>query len=158
MSRLHSPIEWLKWIGRNAKRLFIFIIGVAVLAAGVAMLALPGPGILVIIAGLAILGTEFAWAERALDKTASRAAGAASKVQATATGKAAFFASGIGMTIVGIVVIVAFPDYRAFGVSFTAAGLIALATLHPRAQAWIAEKSQPVAPTAADAPEQPTAG
>ena len=34
------------------------------LLAGFAMLVLPGPGIIVIILGLAILATEFAWAER----------------------------------------------------------------------------------------------
>ena len=35
------------------------------------MLALPGPGVLVIILGLVILATEFAWAERMLDRTTS---------------------------------------------------------------------------------------
>ena len=35
---------------------------------GVAMLVLPGPGILVIAAGLAILATEFLWARHALRK------------------------------------------------------------------------------------------
>ena len=42
----------------------VFVAGVAVLLAGPAMLALPGPGVLVIILGLVILATEFAWAER----------------------------------------------------------------------------------------------
>ena len=36
--------------------------------AGIAMLALPGPGWLTIAAGLAILATEFVWARRALDQ------------------------------------------------------------------------------------------
>jgi hypothetical protein len=35
-------------------------------AALVAMLVLPGPGVLVIIAGLAILATEYVWAQRLL--------------------------------------------------------------------------------------------
>jgi hypothetical protein len=34
--------------------------------AGAAMLVLPGPGIVVIIAGLAILATEYVWAQRLL--------------------------------------------------------------------------------------------
>lgn len=40
--------------------------GGTVLLVGVAMLVLPGPGIVVIIAGLAILATEFMWAKHAL--------------------------------------------------------------------------------------------
>ena len=43
-NRLHSPIQWLRWIGRSAKRLAVFVLGVVVLGAGIAMLALPGPG------------------------------------------------------------------------------------------------------------------
>jgi uncharacterized protein (TIGR02611 family) len=42
--------------------------GGLLLIAGIAMLALPGPGWLTIAAGLAILATEFAWARRALDQ------------------------------------------------------------------------------------------
>jgi uncharacterized protein (TIGR02611 family) len=42
--------------------------GGVLLIAGIAMLALPGPGWLTIAAGLAILATEFAWAKRLLDQ------------------------------------------------------------------------------------------
>ena len=49
---------------RIAKTVFGFVL----LAAGVLMLALPGPGWLTIFAGLAILATEFAWAQRLLDR------------------------------------------------------------------------------------------
>jgi hypothetical protein len=47
----------------------VTVVGAVVLAAGVAMLALPGPGILVIALGFAILGTEYAWAAAAFEKT-----------------------------------------------------------------------------------------
>jgi tellurite resistance protein TerC len=46
----------------------IALVGGAVLLVGIAMLILPGPAFLVIPAGLAILATEFAWAERAMDR------------------------------------------------------------------------------------------
>jgi Putative transmembrane protein (PGPGW) len=46
------------------KRVVIAIIGGTVLVAGIAMLVLPGPAVLVIPAGLAILAVEFAWARR----------------------------------------------------------------------------------------------
>jgi len=48
-------------------RLLKILIGFGLLAAGMAMLALPGPGWLTIAAGLALLAAEFPWARRALD-------------------------------------------------------------------------------------------
>jgi len=48
------------------KKFFTALIGGTVLLIGVAMLVLPGPGIVVIAAGLAILATEFMWAKHAL--------------------------------------------------------------------------------------------
>ena len=42
--------------------------GVVLLVAGILMLVLPGPGLLVILIGLALLATEFAWARRVLDR------------------------------------------------------------------------------------------
>jgi drug/metabolite transporter (DMT)-like permease len=43
--------------------------GFILVIAGVAMLVLPGPGVLTILGGLALLGQEFAWAQRILDRT-----------------------------------------------------------------------------------------
>jgi len=48
------------------KKCFIAIIGGTVLLLGAILLVLPGPGVLVIAGGLAILATEFLWAKRAL--------------------------------------------------------------------------------------------
>jgi len=48
------------------KKFFTALIGGTVLLTGVALLVLPGPGVLVILAGLAILATEFLWAKHAL--------------------------------------------------------------------------------------------
>ncbi|WP_267245794.1 TIGR02611 family protein [Streptomyces sp. PR69] len=41
----------------------VFVVGLAVVGAGAAMLVLPGPGWLVIFAGMAIWATEFVWAQ-----------------------------------------------------------------------------------------------
>jgi uncharacterized protein (TIGR02611 family) len=78
---LHNPLEWIRIIRTNFRRMVILIVGGVVLLAGVAMLVLPGPGILVIIAGLAILAKEFTWAERTLDKAKAQAANATNKVK-----------------------------------------------------------------------------
>ncbi|WP_406328582.1 TIGR02611 family protein [Streptomyces sp. NBC_00203] len=44
----------------------VFIVGLAVVVAGVIMLPLPGPGWLVIFGGMAIWATEFVWAQLVL--------------------------------------------------------------------------------------------
>ena len=44
----------------------VFIVGLAVVGAGVVMLPLPGPGWLVIFGGMAIWATEFVWAQLVL--------------------------------------------------------------------------------------------
>jgi uncharacterized protein (TIGR02611 family) len=51
---------------RTARRVAIAAVGSTVVLAGVAMVLLPGPAIVVIPAGLAILATEFVWAGRLL--------------------------------------------------------------------------------------------
>jgi tellurite resistance protein TerC len=53
---------------RAGRKLVIATIGASVVALGVAMLVLPGPAILVIPLGLAVLAVEFAWARRWLER------------------------------------------------------------------------------------------
>jgi uncharacterized protein (TIGR02611 family) len=57
---------------RLVKRVAIAVAGFTVLLAGVAMIVLPGPAIIVIPAGLAILALEFAWARRLLTEVRER--------------------------------------------------------------------------------------
>ncbi|MDI6890957.1 MAG: PGPGW domain-containing protein [Thermodesulfovibrionales bacterium] len=53
---------------KQAKRLIKIVIGFTILFMGLAMTVLPGPAIIVIPAGLAILATEFIWARRLLER------------------------------------------------------------------------------------------
>jgi uncharacterized protein (TIGR02611 family) len=73
----------MRVILQSGKRIAVFVVGVALVAGGIALLVLPGPGLLVIIAGLAVLATEFAWAERLLDQAKDRAAKATEKAKGT---------------------------------------------------------------------------
>lgn len=50
-------------------RIFIGVLGGSITVLGAIALVGPGPGILVVLAGLGILATEFAWASRAMVKT-----------------------------------------------------------------------------------------
>jgi len=56
----------MKFLVTSLRKLIIAIIGGTVLLIGVALIVLPGPAFIVIPIGLAILATEFAWAQRAL--------------------------------------------------------------------------------------------
>ncbi|HKC80678.1 MAG TPA: PGPGW domain-containing protein [Gemmatimonadaceae bacterium] len=51
---------------RFARKVVVAVIGASVLAFGIALIVLPGPAVIVIPLGLAILGTEFLWARRLL--------------------------------------------------------------------------------------------
>lgn len=53
---------------RHARRTAVAVAGGVTVAIGVVLLPLPGPGTLVILAGLSILGREFPRARRAADK------------------------------------------------------------------------------------------
>ena len=74
--------RWLAPLPAPVRRILILLIGSTVIAFGVLLLVLPGPGILVIIVGLAILATEFAWAEALLVGARKRAARLAKKFRA----------------------------------------------------------------------------
>jgi uncharacterized protein (TIGR02611 family) len=54
--------------GRLAWRIGVTVAGVAVVVLGVVLLPLPGPGWLVIFAGLGVLATEYAWAAALLQR------------------------------------------------------------------------------------------
>ena len=53
---------------RHARKLVVAVVGGSVVLVGIAMLVLPGPAILVLPLGLAILATEFLWARRWLKR------------------------------------------------------------------------------------------
>jgi uncharacterized protein (TIGR02611 family) len=58
---IHKQLHWVP-------RVIVVTFGFLILLAGLAMLVLPGPAILVIPIGLAILSLEFLWAEMLLDR------------------------------------------------------------------------------------------
>jgi hypothetical protein len=53
---------------QQARRLTVAIVGFIVTVLGVVMLVTPGPGWLVILLGLGVLGVEFVWARRLLGR------------------------------------------------------------------------------------------
>jgi uncharacterized protein (TIGR02611 family) len=63
----------VRFMLRNGRRIAVTVAGLVLLAAGLAMMVLPGPGIVVIIAGLAVLATEYVWAQRMLNYAKDKA-------------------------------------------------------------------------------------
>ncbi|MFY4719927.1 TIGR02611 family protein [Streptomyces sp. LaBMicrA B280] len=78
----------------------VFVIGLAVVIAGVAMLALPGPGWVVIFAGMAIWATEFVWAQIVLRWTKRKVTEAAQRALEPEVRR-----RNIALTVTGAVII-----------------------------------------------------
>ena len=85
-----------------AKRVVIEIVGWLLVVGGIAALVLPGPGLLMLFGGLAILSQEYEWAERRLAPIKYRALkGAAESVETwprivmSVTGVALLVAAGV---------------------------------------------------------------
>jgi tellurite resistance protein TerC len=70
---------------RHARRIVITVVGATVVVVGIAMIVLPGPAFVVIPAGLAILGLEFAWARHWLAVVREHAESAIGRARGRAT-------------------------------------------------------------------------
>ena len=89
------------------KRFAVTVVGAALLIVGAAMMVLPGPGILLIVGGLAVLATEYVWAKTLLGRARVQAekvqeATVASPVRTTGT-----VVFGIGMLALGLAMLFA---------------------------------------------------
>jgi hypothetical protein len=51
-----------------ARRIVVGIVGGAILVVGIPLIVLPGPGLILTAIGLVLLASEFAWAQRYLEK------------------------------------------------------------------------------------------
>ena len=58
--------------GAGARRVTVTIVGTLLLCVGIVLLVIPGPGLLLIAAGLAVLATEYAWARNLLNAVRAR--------------------------------------------------------------------------------------
>ena len=80
LERLREQRE--RHLGRSRfYRVPFALAGFTLVLVGLALLVLPGPGLLVIAAGLGMLALEFAWAERILERTLDRMSSTSSRVR-----------------------------------------------------------------------------
>jgi uncharacterized protein (TIGR02611 family) len=77
-----DPRDVFRSTTRGGKRFVVAVVGFTVIAIGIVLLPLPGPGWAIIFGGLAILATEFIWARRLRDKVRGYFRQAAANVRA----------------------------------------------------------------------------
>jgi uncharacterized protein (TIGR02611 family) len=91
----------------------VFLAGLAVVAAGVIMLPLPGPGWVVIFAGMAVWATEFVWAQLVLRWTKRKVTEAAQKALDPRVRR-----RNLTLTVIGLVVIAVVVGYYVWSFGF----------------------------------------
>ncbi|MEU0694359.1 TIGR02611 family protein [Streptomyces niveus] len=82
----------------------VFVVGLAVVVAGAAMLVLPGPGWLVIFGGMAIWATEFVWAQLVLRWTRRKVTEAAQKALDPKVRRRNIILTTVGLVIIAVLV------------------------------------------------------
>ncbi|MEU5098844.1 TIGR02611 family protein [Streptomyces sp. NPDC020996] len=80
----------------------VFLIGLAVVGAGIVMLPLPGPGWVVIFGGMAIWATEFVWAQLVLRWTKRKVTEAAQRALDPRVRRRNLTLTAIGLVIVAV--------------------------------------------------------
>ena len=143
MPTSHIPSRGWRRVASTAKRLAVITVGFMLCGAGLIMLVVPGPGILVIFLGLLILATEYSWADRALERTRGRATDATSRLHASRIARLGVAASATALITGGAAAAVIADGNRYLGISAVVAGIGALAILIPATQRLIDRPTRP---------------
>lgn len=88
---------------RQVKRGAILVAGVLLLLVGIALLVLPGPGLLLVLAGLVVLAGEFPAVEKYVDPVRDRALKAAEETVSSPLRIAASVLAGLLLIAAGVV-------------------------------------------------------
>ncbi|MER5177826.1 TIGR02611 family protein [Streptomyces sp. NPDC002896] len=80
----------------------VFVVGLAVVVAGVVMLPLPGPGWLVIFGGMAVWATEFVWAQLVLRWTKRKVTEAAQRALDPSVRRRNIILTTVGLVIIAV--------------------------------------------------------
>ena len=101
VQRLEAQRERHRQRGFVVRTLYT-IAGFTVLVAGFVMLVLPGPALIVIPIGLAMLSLEFVWAEGLLERAVEYAENAKRKAQQTSTKQRVLTGLAVALAIAGL--------------------------------------------------------
>lgn len=118
--RLHGHLHRNRAMSATTK-LVVTLVGSAVLVAGLIMMVTPGPGLLGIVAGLAILATEWDWADRwltsARDRLEAARDAAAAMDPRVRRRRILVTASATAAVVVAVITYVAIADWPGWSVS-----------------------------------------
>ncbi|MFC6094348.1 PGPGW domain-containing protein [Saccharothrix lopnurensis] len=119
-------------VGKPVKQVGVVVVGSALLVVGVLLLVLPGPGLLLVLAGLIVLASEFPALERYVDPVRDRAMKAAEdsvssplRIAGSVTAGLLLIAAGV---VWGVVRSLPFGGWST-GSSLILSGLVLLALL-----------------------------
>jgi hypothetical protein len=119
-------------VSRAARRALLTAAGATLVVAGLALLVLPGPGLLLVLVGLVLLTKEYRWAQRLYTPVRDRALAAADASVATPPRLTCSVLAALVPIAAGVALIVV-PRLPLSGVgtgsSLILAGLLALALL-----------------------------
>ena len=117
---------------RLFRRIALTVLGLGVLGLGIAMLALPGPGFLVVALGFFILSLEYEWARSRFEQVRRKAADLADQAAANRFSSAFTILFALGMIAAGIawIVVDTLPASSGWsGGSLILSGLVILTTM-----------------------------
>nr|WP_322752284.1 PGPGW domain-containing protein [Frankia sp. Cas3] len=117
---------------RLVRRIVVTVLGVGVLGVGVALLALPGPGFLIVALGFFILSLEYPWARRRFERARQKAADLADQAAAAVWSSVFTIVFGLAMVAAGVawIVVEALPFSSPWtGGSLIFGGLVILITM-----------------------------
>jgi uncharacterized protein (TIGR02611 family) len=116
----------------NVKTVVVAVLGGLLTLAGIALLVLPGPGFVLVAAGLAVLATQFEWARRPLDYAKGKAEDGMHQVGRSRWRAAFAVLCALALVAVGVLVLVGveLPFTNAFtAVVLVLSGLFLLGTV-----------------------------
>ncbi|HEX6401812.1 MAG TPA: PGPGW domain-containing protein [Pseudonocardiaceae bacterium] len=115
-----------------ARRILVTVAGLALCVAGVGLLILPGPGLLLLLAGLVLLANEYPWARRMTAPVRKQAMRSAAQSVASTWRISATALCGLALAAAGIawILVPALPfGGVATGSSLIVSGIVLLALL-----------------------------
>lgn len=85
------------------KTVVVAVLGGLLTLAGIGLLVLPGPGFVLVAAGLAVLATQFSWARRPLDYAKDKARQGVDEVARSSSRAVLAVLAALGLLLVGVV-------------------------------------------------------
>jgi Putative transmembrane protein (PGPGW) len=84
------------------KKVAVTVVGWVLVLAGVVLIAIPGPGLLIMLSGLVVLASEYTWAQRFVDPVRVRALRAAEESVASGWRIVATLLGGVWLAALGV--------------------------------------------------------